>query len=214
MLVTVSFLISMHPYKLFPFNVGLVLPPLIPSTISNTAVYNLRYIRCLRVCVLSVTVYDIYRYDNVLYWPQASQLLEKQNENSSLFSAQVIRSSFQWDGVGSLCVCTKGMCVIYFACINWNGAPISSQHESGCASKQESYWLCINIAKTTWSPITCMHHLHMLSTEDNRFISLTLTLPYLIKSNKQAFLLAHARSIFDDVINHIHILGAIYCTQE
>ena len=36
------------------------------------------------------------------------------------------------------------------------------------------------------------------------FTTLTLTLPYLTKSNKQAFLLAHARSVFDDVINQIH----------
>ena len=36
--------------------------------------------------------------------------------------------------------------------------------------------------------------------------NLTLTLPNLTKSIKRAFLLAHARSVFDDFINQIHIL--------
>ena len=40
-------------------------------------------------------------------------------------------------------------------------------------------------------------------------ILLTLTLPYPTKSNKRVFLLAHVRSVYDDVINQIHIPGAI-----
>ena len=44
--------------------------------------------------------------------------------------------------------------------------------------------------------------------------ALTLTLPYPTKSNKQVFLLAHARSVFDDVINEIHILGAIIAPRS
>ena len=44
------------------------------------------------------------------------------------------------------------------------------------------------------------------------FTLITLTTPYLTKSNKQAFLLAHARSVFDDVINQTvkHIYWAQY----
>ena len=36
-----------------------------------------------------------------------------------------------------------------------------------------------------------------------------LTLPYLTKSNKEAYLLLLARSVFDDVINQMHIVSVI-----
>ena len=38
--------------------------------------------------------------------------------------------------------------------------------------------------------------------------------PHPTKSNKQAYLSAHAQTVFDDVIDQIDTVRAIYCTRE